>query len=88
MDEQQVSSAEFLPNFLGFDVHSRDRLDSYEGVFIAAKHELAKSKDTEMISGAVKLPKQKKLITAACYRPPKGLITYCTCHLPRRSLSD
>ena len=55
---EHVSSAEFFPNFLGFDVHRRDRTHSHGRVFIATKHELEmrdikKSKDIEMISGTV-----------------------------------
>lgn len=54
---EQLSSTEFLPNFLGFDVHKWGRLDSYGGIFTAAKHELErrniqKSKNIEMISGS------------------------------------
>lgn len=67
---EQVSSAEFFPNFLGFDAHRRDRPDSQAGVLIATKHELEMhgiqlSTDVEMISGTVKFPKQKKLSVAA-----------------------
>ena len=73
---EHVSSAEFLPSFLGFHIHRRDRSDSHGGVFIAAKrelgmHDIQRPKDIEMISGTVKLLKQKKLSVAAYYRPPK-----------------
>ena len=73
---EHISSAEFLPSFLGFDIHRRDRSDSHGGVFIAAKrelgmHDIQRPKDIEMISGTVKLLKQKKLSVAAHYRPPK-----------------
>lgn len=34
-------------------------------------HDKQKSKNTEMINGLVKLPKRKKLTTAAYYQPPQ-----------------
>lgn len=59
-----ICSAEFFPNFLGFNVHKQTQFDSYGGVFITAKHELEmhdiqKLKDTEMISSTLKVPKQE-----------------------------
>lgn len=71
----RVKSAEIIPNFLGYDVHRRDRPDSHGGVLIAAKKDLElqkveKSDKVELISGTIKATGRKKMIIAAFYRPP------------------
>jgi hypothetical protein len=64
---------------MGFDVHRRDRIsDAHGGVLIAAKQDLQmvdiiRSKDTELISGSIKLSKNKRATFAAFYRPPSAV---------------
>ena len=71
-----ISFSEILDECLGYEVHRNDRPDNpYEGVLIAAKkdlelHDIQCSKDLELISGTVKISKQKKMVISLYYRPP------------------
>ena len=57
-------------------MHRNDRPDNpHGGVLIAAKKDLELqdikcSKDLELISGTVKISKQKKMVISSYYRPP------------------
>ena len=74
--EPKIHSSEIIPNYLGYNVHRRDRQGgAYGGVLIASKCELEMdnvktSKKIELISGRIKLSKRKSLHIAAFYRPP------------------
>ena len=71
-----INSSEFLNPSLGYDIHRNDRAsDPHGGVLIALKQNMeftnvTKSKTVELISGTLNLPKGKKMIIAAYYRPP------------------
>ena len=74
--DSNIHSSEIIPNYLGFNVHRRDRKGaSYGGILIAAKNDLEienvkSAKDLEFLSGSIKLSKKKSLHLAAFYRPP------------------
>ena len=71
-----ICSSEIFDECLGYDVHRNDRPDNpHGGVLIAAKKDLELqdikcSKDLELISGTVKISKQKKMVISSYYRPP------------------
>ncbi|CAG2209667.1 unnamed protein product [Mytilus edulis] len=71
-----IKTTEFFSNELGYQVYRHDRnKDPHGGVLIAVNDNLEllnvkKSKTIELISGMIKLPKNKKLIIAGYYRPP------------------
>ena len=71
-----ICSSEIFDECLGYDVHRNDRPDNpHGGVLIAAKkdlelQEIKCSKDLELISGTVKISKQKKMVISSYYRPP------------------
>ena len=71
-----ISSSEIFDECLGYDVHRNDRPDNpHGGVLIAAKkdlelHDIQSSKDLELISGTIKISKQKKMVISSYYRPP------------------
>ena len=71
-----ISSSEIFDKCLGYDVHRNDRPDNpYGGVLMAAKkdlelHDIQSSKDLELITGTIKISKQKKMVISSYYRPP------------------
>ena len=71
-----VRTEEFFNPALGYKVYRNDRKsDAHGGVMIAIRSELElidvrSSSRVELISGVVKLTKNKKLVLAAFYRPP------------------
>ena len=68
--------SEFIDPNLGLNVYRIDRAsDAHGGVLIAAKKnievtDIKKSKNVELISGTIQLPKGKQIVIAAYYRPP------------------
>ncbi|KAL3876446.1 hypothetical protein ACJMK2_034291 [Sinanodonta woodiana] len=73
---EEVKTTEFFSCSLGYKVHRHDRKnDHHGGVMIALKDDLElldvqKSKNLELISGRIKLNRNKDLIIDSYYRPP------------------
>ena len=71
-----IPSSYFFNQSLGFTVHRNDReSDPLGAVLIAVKNDLKllnveKSKELEMISGALKVTKTKKILLCSYFRPP------------------
>ena len=71
-----IAYSEFIDPNLGLNVYRNDRAsDAHGGVLIAVKKNIEvtnikKSKNVELISGTIQLPKGKQIVIAAYYRPP------------------
>ena len=76
MIKLSIASGEILPNVLGYDMQRRDRpKDAHRGELIAAKRCFMLSniycvQDVELISGVIKLDRNKFLTVVSYYRPP------------------
>jgi hypothetical protein len=71
-----IAYSEFIDPNLGLNVYRNDRAsDAHGEVLIAVKKNIEvtnikKSKNVELISGTIQLPKGKQIVIAAYYRPP------------------